>query len=841
MRTARVWIDRMALRFLAVVAAAAVALPAQYAVTSLADSGNGTLRAALAAIAANSPATATVTLEVSGTCRLTSTALPALPTNTRLTLSAKGFGSGARFTIDATAVTGSPQNGLWLRGADSSVTAPLTLRVNQGTALRISADRIQCSDVAARANNGTGVLVDPTRDVVLGSVTVTAATTGLHLRQVTAARVGGAYVTDCTAQGILVEQGGQNQIGWFGVERCQIGLHALRTNDLTLGSAQATSSALACGNDGVLFEASNRVQLQNARCDDNRAAGVALNGGNTLTVSSVSAARNAVHGVVVRLGASNVKLGPNVVATATAAGRGDGIRIYDAVDLLADACTAGPGNATGIVVSNDAAAAKPTRVTLRNCQLRGNQEGLHALDCRELRVESCTIEDNVGYGVSFVDMPSPWLRDSALRRNATGGTHVLRCPRTIIGPGNRVEECLGGISLFDSPDSAIAGNPLVARCKSTGIQLVRSPRTVVAENVVADTLGLGILVLHGSNDVTVGPSNLVVGTVGTGIKIETSGRARVLRNVVHGCDATGARVSTVGVAFIAGDANAAGTHYARSNLIICTRDIGLLARACDPVRVELCTIVDGGRGVFAAGGSQAWPVRIDLDSTILWNNPLGDWVNQPQTYELISASWCIQQSPLGTGTNRTVDPEFADPAAFDYRLRPSSPAIEAGSSSLSIGAGELDLLGRSRRIGGRVDAGAMEHGAAAQALEFLPASMPAGGGLVDFQLQFGAGQAGKRAVLLCNLSGTGAPWNLFGLQFPLAWDSWTTLTTGLPAPVHQNTIATIAADGSVYGRLDYLGRLPPVGPFTIWAAAVALDLPAARATAVTNVARIDVR
>ena len=56
-----------------------------------------------------------------------------------------------------------------------------------------------------------------------------------------------------------------------------------------------------------------------------------------------------------------------------------------------------------------------------------------------------------------------------------------------------------------------------------------------------------------------------------------------------------------------------------------------------------------------------------------------------------------------------VDPLFADPGHWDYRLRTGSPAIDAGSGAPPGGLSAADLMGLPRVMGGAVDAGAHEY------------------------------------------------------------------------------------------------------------------------------------
>ena len=58
--------------------------------------------------------------------------------------------------------------------------------------------------------------------------------------------------------------------------------------------------------------------------------------------------------------------------------------------------------------------------------------------------------------------------------------------------------------------------------------------------------------------------------------------------------------------------------------------------------------------------------------------------------------------------NLNTDPLFVDRNAGDYHLRSSSPCINAGDPNRTAEAGETDIDGESRIMGGRIDMGAYE-------------------------------------------------------------------------------------------------------------------------------------
>jgi hypothetical protein len=65
-------------------------------------------------------------------------------------------------------------------------------------------------------------------------------------------------------------------------------------------------------------------------------------------------------------------------------------------------------------------------------------------------------------------------------------------------------------------------------------------------------------------------------------------------------------------------------------------------------------------------------------------------------------------APSADRAKVTGDPLFVDAAAGDFRIRPTSPARNAGDPRVSSAAGDVDLAGNPRIAGGRIDIGAFE-------------------------------------------------------------------------------------------------------------------------------------
>lgn len=111
-----------------------------------------------------------------------------------------------------------------------------------------------------------------------------------------------------------------------------------------------------------------------------------------------------------------------------------------------------------------------------------------------------------------------------------------------------------------------------------------------------------------------------------------------------------------------------------------------------------CTVVNNRTDGYGGGA-----IHSTLHSTILWNNTASESNN----------NWSVcygtynDTSPLIAGPgNISVDPQFKDAAASDYRLSASSPCIDAGFGPTDLS--QKDLVGEVRWQGRHIDMGAYE-------------------------------------------------------------------------------------------------------------------------------------
>jgi hypothetical protein len=95
--------------------------------------------------------------------------------------------------------------------------------------------------------------------------------------------------------------------------------------------------------------------------------------------------------------------------------------------------------------------------------------------------------------------------------------------------------------------------------------------------------------------------------------------------------------------------------------------------------------------VFAENGA-----RLDIENTIVWDNIGGDLQSRSGAVVNVSFSDVGGQVFPGTG-NLSLNPKFIDWAGRNYRVRMTSPTVDAGSN---IDAPVTDLVGRTRPLDG---------------------------------------------------------------------------------------------------------------------------------------------
>jgi hypothetical protein len=93
------------------------------------------------------------------------------------------------------------------------------------------------------------------------------------------------------------------------------------------------------------------------------------------------------------------------------------------------------------------------------------------------------------------------------------------------------------------------------------------------------------------------------------------------------------------------------------------------------------TTVTANMASFRAGGVLVENgARLNLVNSIIWNNSLAELARDADSRVNVSFSDVGERVFPGSG-NISANPKFHDPARRDYRLRPSSPAIDAGTNT----------------------------------------------------------------------------------------------------------------------------------------------------------------
>jgi hypothetical protein len=157
-----------------------------------------------------------------------------------------------------------------------------------------------------------------------------------------------------------------------------------------------------------------------------------------------------------------------------------------------------------------------------------------------------------------------------------------------------------------------------------------------------------------------------------------------------------------------------GTIHIRDTLVLSTGGTGVSAKGNNTdVYLDNTTIYNVPIGIQSRDkfGEPNNIIRYFVNDCIVWAATQTVQTDYAAAYITISNSLLDPSVPwAGTG-NLYVDPQFRNPVARDFRLSAGSPGINSGDAAFVPVAGEVDLDGRSRVLGGRVDRGAYEFAA----------------------------------------------------------------------------------------------------------------------------------
>lgn len=285
--------------------------------------------------------------------------------------------------------------------------------------------------------------------------------------------------------------------------------------------------------------------------------------------------------------------------------------------------------------------------------------------------------------------------------------------------GNRVVDSGGeGMYLSEVADSLVEGNTIEGAGASGadrthGIYLANagSDGTTIRGNHI---FGSGTAGIHFNGDLSIGGDGVISGLVIEGNVIHDNGQ--------NGLNMDGVQDSVV-----------------RNNLIYGNASNGIRAYAIDAAEGPRGLVIVNNTILVPEDGG--WCVRIteDLGDNVVWNSSLlsdawggsigiaSDTMGFASSHNAVVdrftpdrddtildlAGW--QALGYDDGSFLATAAElFADPAAADYRLSPTSPAIDRGLADYrGVSAPPTDLLGLARPAGAAIDLGAYEQGAEA--------------------------------------------------------------------------------------------------------------------------------
>jgi nitrous oxidase accessory protein NosD len=278
-------------------------------------------------------------------------------------------------------------------------------------------------------------------------------------------------------------------------------------------------------------------------------------------------------------------------------------------------------------------------------------------------IEDCVVEGNVagnGAGIA-IDDGTPVIRRNVIRENVEG-----------CGSG-----CKGGgilVGFWVSGTPQIYENVIERNTSETGAGIaVSSGNPLIERNVIRDNFGDPI------NGGTQGGEGIYVGR-----------SAKIVGNLIEGNERLG-----IGV----------GTLFSTDTVLVVNNTIvgngmssaSALVAKVDGGKVEVVNNVLAGEGpaVNCFGSAAATAV---FRSNVVFGSPGAH------------ATGCTLSGGSSTG-NVTEDPLLVDPAYGNFRLRPSSPAVDAATTTMPAGVTlpPADLDGSARAQGGAADRGAYEY------------------------------------------------------------------------------------------------------------------------------------
>jgi len=810
------------------------------AVTTVADAGAGSLRAAW--IAANASPAPTFTIDVTAAATAAPIVLATpLPPLTRSDVTIRTLAGADRLIVDARGPTAGGGHGLDLAGARTRLLAPCRVLVLQGNGVLVRGAAVQIADLETVGNPiGSGLVTLPgADDLTLTRFTASNFQIGLFLQDCSRARVADdglaqIEVRDCAGPGIRITNGVDHRIGTFVCTDDELGVMATNCSNLRLGSASGPRSLVAASRQqGVLLLQCTDTSLVEADLIGNGigpgGSGMQVVGGARITIERVRSDSNVFGGFVLGGGVAHVRVGPGVTTRGLAGPADAGISLRDARSVTVTGATFGPDHAIGVQLVPEAGAT-PVNVTVCNCLVIGNRSrGMAISNSIDTLLCSTTVAGNIDTGIEAVGASLATaprrlaVANCNIVANAGNGLVAQNVDGIRLGPGNRVDDnLLGGLRLYLCVRPVIDDAPSIARNRGGGVWLFDCVDAAVRRATLRSNRGAGIHALRSTN-AAIGPLVVVDDTLGSGIQLEQCDGCSIFSSRITASSAHGVHV------FQSLGTPGTNPHVLRSCLIADHPGLALYHAAGPPVTCELSTIAGNLRGIDS--GTNAMLV----DSCVVYDNVLED-VHQIATALTVRHTFHRLPAPAAGSSNTNADPQFVSPAARDWRLQPTSPAVGFADPALSATVGPLDAFAGPRVVGA-LDAGAHEVGpppAPPVRLTLSSATMPRGGGGLAFRAEYPGAAAGSLSILLLEFGPASGSFPIFGGTIPLA----PTASLLLAANDRDSfgTVAAVHADGTATGALLWAGRLSPsIQNQVVSLCAVALD-PTLFVRAVSDVA-----